>query len=353
MTEKEPLVSIVISNRNSGKFLLNCINSILSNVYSNYEIIIVDNASTDDSLGLVDEAHGGNPHVLIVRNKNDLGPAAGRNLGIGLSKGKYVAFLDSDTEVDRSWLHEMVKKMERDSTLGACQSKLLLMDDRTKFDYAGDYLSPFGILVQRASHGEEDRGQFSQVSEIFTAKSSSMMTRRDALLQAGLFDEDYYMFVEETDLSWRIWLRGYRILYVPKSIVYHKFGTYTNAMRRISSYHAKYLYRYHGTKNYIMTCIKNFGTLSLLKALPIHLMAWIGLSLWFVAKRELPDAGLVVGGILWNLKHLDLVVRKRIHVQRFVRKVPDKVFFRSVLRKQSLLYFYRKFRFWKKTIKGY
>jgi len=148
MAKELPLVSIIIVNFNDKRHLYRCLSSILKSEYPSFEIIVVDNGSTDGSVELVKKLFGNNPRIKLIQNERNLGPAAGRNIGAEVAKGRYLAFLDNDTEVNPKWLKEAVKVMESDLTIGAAQCKLLLMGHRNRFDYAGDYLSPYGFLIQ-------------------------------------------------------------------------------------------------------------------------------------------------------------------------------------------------------------
>jgi hypothetical protein len=337
-SEKWPLVSVVIVNYNGKELLQQCMNSALNSDYPNFEAILVDNGSTDGSVKLVKELFGDDPRVKLILNGRNLGAATGRNMGSRMAKGEYLAFLDNDTKVDSLWLKEAIGLMERGPTIGAIQCKLLLMNERDKFDYAGDYLSQYGFLIQRASFGEVDNGQLDKVAEIFSAKSAGMIVRRDVFNRIGGFDEDYFVYVEETDLCWRIWLNGYRVVFVPTSIVYHAFGN--EAKLRLS--HTKFLSKYHGTKNYITTLIKNLDTWNLLKILPLHIGSWIGITVWHIMRKRLVEASWVTKGALYNLTHFRCIWMKRKVVQSSVRKVPDSYLLPRIMRKPPFTYFFGK-----------
>lgn len=185
---------------------------------------------------------------------------------------------------------------------------------------------------------DTDDGQFDDVVELFSAKSAGMIARRDVLMNIGGFDEDYFIYVEETDLCWRIWLNNYKVIFIPMSIVYHAFGR----KPKLESTRTKFLSKYHGTKNYITTLIKNFGTWNMIKVLPFHIGFWIGIILWFILRRRLSEAKLVTKGLLYNLTHFRRIWTKRKIIQSSVRKVPDNYFMSSIMRTQPITYFYGK-----------
>lgn len=335
---QSPLVSIVIVNYNGREHLRRCLSSVLNSDYPNFEVILVDNGSTDGSIELVKRLFGNNPHVKLILNEKNLGPSVGRNIGSRIAKGKYLAFLDNDTEVDSLWLKEAIELMEVDPTVGAIQCKLLLMNERDKFDYAGDYLSQYGFLVQRVNFKEVDNGQLDHVAEIFGAKSAGMIVRGDVFEKIGGFDADYFIYLEETDLCWRIWLNNYRVIFIPVSIVYHAFGERT----KLTSAHIKFLAKYHGTKNYITTLIKNFGAGNMLKILPLHISLWIGVIVWHILKSRIGEASWIMKGIFYNLAHFKLIWIKRKITQSLVRKVSDSYIMPRIIKKWSLIYFYSK-----------
>ncbi|OLD02511.1 MAG: hypothetical protein AUJ07_08560 [Crenarchaeota archaeon 13_1_40CM_3_53_5] len=329
-----PMVSVVIVNFNGRTSLLKCLESITKSVYSKFETIIVDNGSQDGSIDEVMRRFGDDPHIKLVRSEANVGPARARNLGVQVARGHLVAFLDNDTITDPRWLIEVVKVFSSDVTVGACQSKLLTMKDPRNLDCAGDYLTPFGFLLQRAEYGVMDTGQFDTIEEIFSAKSASIIVRRDVLYEVGGFDADYFMFVEETDLCWRIWLRGFKILFVPDSIVYHRFGM----TREISPALSSYLVSYHGPKNYLATIVKNVGFLLGLKMIPLHVFIWTAAIALLLFKRRTVEAALVGRGLAWNIIHLSNLQRKRLLVQSQIRRVPDSAILPRIMRPMPLEY---------------
>ena len=206
MNKKNNLVSVVVVNYNGEIYLKRCVESILKNNYSDYEIIVVDNASADGSIVMFKENFGGFDKLRIISLDKNYGPAKARNEGVKLAKGEIIGFLDNDTEVDPYWISNALKYFENDSKIGALQCKLLLLNDKNKIDYAGEYLGSLGFLVHVARYGEEDKGQYDEVKELLAAKSAGMFIRKDVFEKIGGFDDDYFIFVEETDLGWRAWL---------------------------------------------------------------------------------------------------------------------------------------------------
>jgi GT2 family glycosyltransferase len=299
----------------------------LCNTYANFEVIFVDNASTDGSLEFVKRKFGSEPKLKLIQNPGSLGPAVGRNRGIAKAEGEYIAFLDNDTEVDSHWISELIKVLESDPTIGLAQSKLLRTEPKDTFDCAGDYLTFLGFLTERA-RGAKDVGQFDYIADIFSAKSAASIIRKNVLDKIGGFDEDFYMYLEETDLSWRVWLAGLRVAFIPASIVYHAFNTPKKDFKR---YYTKHIVRYYGCRNYISTLIKNLEFSNTIKILPLHLGCWVLLVVFFALKTKLMDSLYILKGIGWNLLNLGLLIKKHNYIRGHVRKVRDSEIFKKIM----------------------
>lgn len=337
MRKNFPLVSVIIVNFNGKKYLEYCLGGVLVNNYPNFEVIVCDNGSTDGSVDLVKKIASKDKKVVLVSLAKNYGPSFARNCGVKKSKGKYLAFLDNDTRPEKDWLIDPVGEMEQNQKIGACQCKLLLMKEPHKIDYAGDYLSQYGLLVQRVPGGEIDRGQVDQKAEILSAKSAAMVMRREAFDKAGGFDPDYFIYVEETDLAWRVWLAGFKIIFIPTSKVYHEFGTSTAILGNFQ----QYLNKFHAPKNYLMTLYKNLGTKALLKILPIHFLLWFGVALWFILKRQFKLAFWIFLGIGWFMVNLQRNTKKRLQIQK-TRIISDTILLPKIMRPQPLSYFFGK-----------
>jgi len=326
-------VSIIIVNYNGKSYLLDCLISILKSNYKNFEIIVVDNNSSDKSIDFVKKKLNGKiKNIHYLKLNENFGPALARNEGVRIAKGKYLAFLDNDTQVEENWIIETVKFFQNDKKIGCIQCKLLLLADKNKYDYAGEYLNQCGFLVQRANYGEIDNGQYDQKVEILAAKSAGMFIRKDVFDKIGGFDEDYFIYVEETDLGWRSWLAGYKTVFCPKSVVYHEFGT---SIKILSEKKSNFNVRFHGTKNYIMTLIKNLGNKQLLTVLPRHVIIWIFFAFFLVFRGNFRSAFNVLGGIWWNVVNLPQTIFKRKKIQ-LNRVISDEKLFKIIIRDTNI-----------------
>jgi hypothetical protein len=325
----KPLISIIIINYNGFHLLKDCIDSILKNKYSNYEIIIADNGSTDNSVSKIKTTFKKNlSKIKILDLKKNLGPSLARNLAFKKSTGKIIAFLDNDTKVDPNWITKSIPAF-KNPKIGITQSKLLLMDSPKQIDCVGEKLGSLGFLKAIGKYGQIDTNQYKNNTKILAAKSAGMFIRRQAFIDAGMFDPDYFIFMEETDLGWRVWLSGYQNILISSSIVYHKFSS---TQTIVSPDFNNYLVRFHGTKNYIQTLIKNLSFSYLIKILPIHIFLWFSLATFLLITGKFKSAKNIYAGIIWNFTHLSKVLKKRKQIQNH-RLISDNFLFK----KQKLL----------------
>ena len=209
--------SVVIVNWNGREYLDRCLSSVLAQTYPHFEVILVDNGSTDGSAEYVSAAF---PEVLSIRNQENLGFAAGNNVGIKASRGKFLATLNNDTEVDPLWLEELVTAMGSLPRVGMCASKMLLYHQPHIIDSTGIDINAAAIAWDREG-GKLDREEELRPVEIFGACAGAALYHREMLDEIGLFDEDYFIYLEDVDLAWRAQLRGWRCLYVPTAKVKH------------------------------------------------------------------------------------------------------------------------------------
>jgi hypothetical protein len=216
----EPFVSIIIQNFNGEGFIEQCLSSVLKTEYSNYEVIFVDSASTDNSLGLVEKKFGNDARIKIIRLARDLGSGAGSNIGYKHASGSYIVFLNTDTVVEPLWLRYLVEALEHDETIGLAQSVLLNMrDDRIQCAgwLQGDYfMSLYPIGIDKPATTE-----FPATFDISFASGTAMIITRGLVDRIGLFDERFFWGYDDTLLSIKTLLGGKRVVAVSKSKVHH------------------------------------------------------------------------------------------------------------------------------------
>lgn len=217
---KTPKVSIVIANWNGKGLLKDCLTSIFSQIYANYDVILVDNGSTDKSVEYI--KNNFSKVKLIELNKN-YGFAKANNIGIKEAlkcpNVKYIITLNNDTQTNKNWLSSLVKVMEADGLIGSAQSKTLFFYEKNKLNNVGILICKDGSACNRGIN-EKNIG-YDNIEEIFGTSAVSAIYRREALEEVGLFDEDFFAYMEDVDLAWRLRLNGWRSLLVPNSRVYH------------------------------------------------------------------------------------------------------------------------------------
>ena len=219
-------VAVVILNYNGQKFLETFLPSVVIH-NDGYEIIVADNASTDDSVNLLKTKFA---DIKIIQLANNDGFAGGYNNALKEIEAEYYILLNSDVEVTPNWTKSIIDLMDTDKSIAACQPKILSYQQKTHFEYAGaagGYIDWLGYPFCRGrifDSYEEDKGQYNDTKEIFWATGACMFVRAEIFQQLNGFDANFFAHMEEIDLCWRIKNQGNRILYSSASTVYHVGG---------------------------------------------------------------------------------------------------------------------------------
>ena len=251
---QEPLVSVIVVNYNGRHFLEDCFRSLTQQTYRNYELILVDNGSTDDSISFMREHF---PDVHLVQLSSNTGFAGGTNAGIKEAKGEFILTLNNDTISDLNLLDEIVRPMQLDGHIGMCGAKMLLPDGR--INSTAICISRSGAAWDRGM-GEQDHGQYDVAEEIFGPCAGAALYRRSMLNEIGLFDEDFFLFMEDVDLAFRAQLAGWRCRYVPTARVVHIHGGTAGAKSDTAIY--------YGNRNILWYIVKNFPIRTILISSP-------------------------------------------------------------------------------------
>ncbi len=333
----KPLVSVVISNYNGIQYNAECVRSVLNTTYPDIEVIFVDNGSEDESFKVIGRLFGHDKRLKMVRLEKNKGCAGGNNVGAKNSVGQHVCFLSNDTKVDPSWLIKLLEVLENDSAVGAVQGKILQLFQPTYIDTAGQFLDYLGYSYTRGN--EVDAGQYSRVAEIFYADGAALLIKRNVMEEISVdgspFDPDYApAYYEDTDLCWRIRLGGYKILFVPNSIVYH-------ARQGSQLYKMPQHVIFSHSRNRIMSLIKNYEIKNIAKFLPPLLLLEFARAITLLKGKPFHSLA-TMRAILWNIRNLKKVWRKRLVVQQ-LRRVSDS-HIKKAMRKPSILYLVRSLR---------
>lgn len=329
-------VSIIISNRNGAQFLKNCLDSILREKSTQYEIIVVDDASSDASPQIL-QAYKSQKNIRVIYLPSHAGIAVARNMGAQKAVGKYLFFLDADTIIMPGWLNHITDFFLHHKKTALAQAKLLRKGSN-HFDSAGEYISPFGFLVERSGKGK-DTGQFKSPDCIFSARGAAFIIRSSVFRMLCGFDKDYSFYLEDTDLSWRVWLAGYHVRFIPAVVVYHAYGTKEKGNEH---YKDRQVY-YTGCRNFLITIAKNIGFPRILYVLPVQYASWTVLSIVFILSGRRIDGISIFKGVFASIGEIGSTYHKRRDIQRR-RVIDDSTLFNAVGRVQGISYYFAKAR---------
>ena len=315
-----PRVTVVIPNWNGERFLDLCLSSLRRQSFEDFETILVDNGSTDASVEFTERNF---PEIRVIPLNDNRGFSAAVNAGIQASDAEYVALLNNDTQVDPDWLTALVRAAESRPEAGLFASKLVDFHDRRLLDGAGDALRRSG-LPYRLGHRELDHGQFDEPTFVFSACAAAALYKRALFDDIGTFDEDFFAYCEDGDVSFRAQLSGYQCLYVPGAVVHHVGSASTGGKRSPTATRL-------GTQNGVNLLVKNLPTALVWRSLPSLLagqLSRIGITSISHNGLRAHLAGLVGA---WRLLPQMLEKRKEIQNQR---RVSDN-YVRQLLRESS------------------
>lgn len=310
-----PEIAVVVVNWNGAHLLRTCLGSLRRQTFADFETVLVDNGSTDESLALVADEF---PEVRVLALDRNLGLAGGTNAGIGVTAAPIIATLNNDTEADPRWLAELHAALVAHPEAGSAASKLLLFDRRDVIQSAGDFYRLDGIPGNRGVW-QRDTGAYARQELIFGACAGAAAYRRTMLNDVGSFDDSFFMYCEDVDLAFRAQLLGYRCVYVPTAIVYHM----------LSATGGGPLASYYCGRNFLRVIARDMPGPLLRRGWPRIVAAQLRIaaeSLWHV--RE-PAARARLRGQLDGLRELPRLLGERRAIQRR-RRVPIR-YLRSIM----------------------
>ena len=252
-------VSVIIVNWNGKQHLEECLDSLSKQTFKDFETILVDNGSVDGSAEFVETNF---PAVKIVRLDKNEGFCRGNNIGLQHASGTFIALLNNDTLVDMYWLEELYRAMTKHSHVGICASCIVNYYLRDVLDTAGDGFDLCGVGY-KIGEGMPVT-EFQKERYVFGACAGAVLYRRSMIDDIGFFDERFFALGEDLDLSFRARLAGYKCLYVPGAIVYHKIG-------RTVGQNSDFLL-YHSRRNVEYTYFKNMPFPLIIATLPLHII---------------------------------------------------------------------------------
>jgi GT2 family glycosyltransferase len=301
-----PDASVIIVNHNGRRYLGQCLSSILREDAAEYEIILVDNASTDGSADYVERSF---PTAQVIRSEANLGFGEASNVAARQAKGRYLAFLNQDTSVEPGWLEALIAALEADPRAGLATSKILLMHAPDRINTCGNEVHFTGLTLCRGMG--MSRGTHSEVEEVSAVSGAAFVIRRELFRALGGFDEIFFMYMEDTDLSWRARLAGHRCMYVPSSIVYHDYTLRFAANKT-----------FYQERNRYLMLLKALRWRSWAVLVPALLLAEV-VTWGFVLLRQPRQLVNKLRVYPWILQHWAAVMDKRRRAQA-LRKVADR-----------------------------
>lgn len=321
----KPQISVIVCHH-TGELLYEFIESIFKSEHVSFEVIVM---TSDEKLALT-----GIKNCMVFHDEGL--PAVKRNAGARIAKGHYLAFFDDDVIVDKDCLWHLKESITNDVVM--TYGKLWNREHTNRFDEAGSFVTTTGFLWSRAAQNEIDSGQYNKEEYVLSGKSANCMIRKDLFKRIEGFDESFGILGEETDLAWRLWLRGHKILYVPQATGLHAFNT---KWKPATQYYTSKRVHYNGCRNYITMLLKNLGKEHLWIIIP-HSLIWFFAGLAMLGTGKFEQGWNIWKGLFYVMCHLKEILEKRGRIQS-QRKLEEKDLWPIISRKTPKGYYLQRF----------
>ncbi len=307
-------VSLIVLNYNGVKHLKEYFTSVFNQTVVPDEVIMLDNLSTDGSSEYVEKYF---PQVRIVRNTYNAGTAQGSNIAASSAKGDYLIFQSNDMRLDRHCIEELAKTINKEKEVGIVTSVLLNYSPDRKtgehfIDNAGGIADVYGFGMQ--NHPFISIKKIPNKEEVFFSYGGSFIIPRKLFNKIHGFDNRYFTLNDDIDLSWRVRLLGYKIIYTKKSIIYHKVSATLGTLFNRS------IKRYWSERNALRTILKNYDNISLVKRLPVYFLILFGEMGYFIYRRRFSLFMADLKALLWNIVYLPETILERIKIQKLKKR---------------------------------
>ena len=334
MSDIKSSVSIVIPHWNNVDVLSECLESISNTNFENFETIVVDNASTDNSVASVRSNY---PNVKLIENDKNYGYAGGCNIGAEAASGDFLIFLNNDTVQEKDWISNLIKTINSDDKIAAVQPKILNYYDRNVFDYAGGsgghmdiYCFPFA-RGRIFSFQENDEGQYNNKEKCFWSSGTCFMVRRELFQKAGGFDDSFFAHMEEIDLCWRLYAMGFEVWVEPDSVVYHK-----NALTLPMYSHKKY---YLNHRNSLLMLLGNYSIKNIfLIGIPRLILEKIA-CFYSILMLDWRHFTAILRSLFWIIFHPNVIMKKRKSFSK-IRTITDKKIMENMMQSSIVIKYY-------------
>ncbi|WKY47964.1 glycosyltransferase family 2 protein [Eubacteriaceae bacterium ES3] len=258
-------VSIIIPNFNGEKYIANCIDSLLQQCYNDtMEIIVVDDCSSDQSREIIKKYH----QVKLIENQQNYGFAKSVNRGICASKGKFCLLLNNDVVVEPEFVHALYKHILKRRDAFSVSSKMIRYYERDKLDDTGDFYNIFGWAYKRGDGKAVE--SYEESTQVFSSCAGAAIYRRSVLNEIGLFDESFFAYLEDVDLSYRGLINGYSNYYAPEAVCYHIGSATTADGQKYSPFKVKI-----SARNNVYLAYKNMPLLQLILNSPFLFIGFL------------------------------------------------------------------------------
>ncbi len=319
-------VSIIILNYNGKRLLEHFLWSVKKLNYPNFEVVILDNGSTDDSVEFLTKYF---PEFIVFKSQKNLGFSEGCNVAVQHASGDYLLFVANDMELDSNFINELIEVMESDPTIGVCTGKTLKIDSANKrtnlIDNLGGDVDVLGFASPRAKN-KVNETQKDLKSPVFFAYGCPSMIKRQVFIKVGGFDSDYFALYEDLDICWRIRLAGYKVCVNPLAVSYHKVSVTVNSIFKPSKV------RFLAEKNILRTLTKNYSISTLVRILPQYFAILSSETMFYLLIKRVDMASATVKSIIWNIRHLRSCLLLRAKAQE-IRVINDKTIQKGMIKK--------------------
>lgn len=300
-----PLVSVIIPNWNGMKYLPGCLDALRGQTFRDFEVLLIDNGSTDGSAEFVSEKY---PETRIISLGSNLGFSRAVNAGVRESRGGIVALLNNDTSAEPGWIESGVRALESNPGAGIIASRVVFMDRPDVIDSAGDEYAPWGAVFNRGHGRPADENEFRTSREIFGMCASAAFIRRAVFDDIGLFEESFFAYYEDLDFNLRARLRGWKCVYTPEAVVRHSYSGSTVGTAMKLGREEVYI---HLTAVWIKNMPAGVIARHVFSAIPFHAMV----IFYFVVAR-LRGAAVMPRVPFFNLMRKMITERKKIQSSR-------------------------------------
>lgn len=305
-----PLVNVVILTCNQFNFISTCLESLLGCNYPNLLVYLVDNNSNLEDYQKFYNKYKNNKRLKFSRLPKNIGFAGGCNNALKKIRSGYIVLLNDDTIVTKNWLNPIIEYMESHPDVGACQPKIKSMRNKDCFEYAGaagGLMDVFGFPFCRGRifvDIEKDNGQYDDVVDVVWTSGNCLVTKTEVIKKVGVLDEIFFIYGEEADLCWRMFFHGYRLVFIPNSVVYH-YGSGT-----MKNFAYKTIFLHH--RNGLILLFKNYKVMELIKYLPGRIIFdFIAMFFYIYKNRKFKYFFAVIAAYLNIIYLLPQIIKRR------------------------------------------